>query len=141
MAVDTHDPKDIIFTVNGKIISDFPKGTFLTVERDEDSFSFQPNVDGGGTRSMNHNRAGKFIFTLARNSDSNQILSTLMLIDEQTGAGTFSVLVKDNRGSSLHAAETAWVVKPAKAEYADEATGREWTLQTDDLITNIGGLG
>lgn len=141
MAVDTHDPKDVILTIDGKIISGFPKGSFLTVERDEDSFSYQPNVDGGGTRSMNHNRAGKFTFQLARNSDSNQILSTLMLIDEQTGAGTFSVLVKDNRGSSLHAAETAWVVKPAAAEYADEATPREWVLQTDELVTNVGGLG
>lgn len=141
MAVDTHDPKDIILTISGKIISGFAKGTFLTVERDEDSFSFQPNVDGGGTRSMSHNRAGKITFQLGRNSDSNQILSTLMLIDEQTGAGEFSVLVKDNRGSSLHAAETAWLVKPAKADYADEATPREWILQTDYLVTNIGGLG
>lgn len=141
MGVDTHDPADIIFTVSGKIISGFPKGTFLTVERDEDSFSFQPNVDGGGTRSMNRNRSGKFTFQLARNSDANQILSTLMLVDEQSGAGTFSVLVKDNRGTSLHAAESAWIVKPAAAEYADEATGREWVIQTDDLVTNVGGLG
>lgn len=138
--VETHDPADIILTVDGKIISDFPKGSFLTVERDEDSFSFQPNVDGGGTRSMNRNRAGKFTFQLARNSRSNDILSTLALIDEQTGAGTFSVLVSDNRGTSKHGCESGWVVKPAAAEYADEATPREWVIQTDNLVTFIGGL-
>lgn len=138
MAVKTYDPAQVIITVNGIIISGYADGTFVTVERDSDSWSKQIGADGDGTRSKSNDKSGKITISLMQSAESNEVLSALALLDEQTGGGAVPVLIKDNSGTSLHVAETAWIVKPATAEYGKEAGPREWVFDTDILISNIG---
>lgn len=133
------DPKKIAVTVAGQLIHGFAKGTFVKIGRDEDGFSLMVGADGESTRAKNANKAGKFTFTLLATSASNDYLTSLHLADELSGQSTFAVMVKDNRGTSLYAAATAWVVKPADAEWGVEAAQREWVIQTDELLPFAGG--
>jgi len=135
----TYNPKEVSMIIAGNIVSGYADGSYLTVERNEDSFSLSIGADGEGVRSKSNNRSGKFTFSVQQGSSINDILSGLYIADENTGKGVFSVFVKDNQGSSLHTAETAWVVKPASAEYAKEVGTREWVLETDSLASYIGG--
>lgn len=135
----TYDPKEVAVIINGQTLSGFADGTFVTVERDEDSWSLSIGTDGEGARAKSNNKSGTITVTLQQTSDSNKILSDLALADELTSTGTFPVLIKDASGYSIHSAEIAWIQKPATAEYAREAGNREWVIRTHELYTYSGG--
>lgn len=139
MGVSTYNFADVILTVGPYHVTGFASGSVIKVERNADSWTFQPNVDGGGTRSKSNNRSGRITFSLAQSSGSNDDLSILFQIDDLTGGGAVPVSVTDLNGRSLHAAETAWIVKPPAADYGVESVGREWILETDTLVHNVGG--
>lgn len=139
MSVKNYDPKEVSIIIAGNIASGFADGTYLSVERNNPSFNLNIGSDGEGVRAKSNDKSGRFTLTLQQGSAMNDILSGLQKADELSSAGVFSVLVKDNNGSSLHAAETAWITQPAGAEYAREIGSREWILETDNLETFIGG--
>ncbi len=139
MSVKTYDPKQVIVIVDGSQMSGFAEGTFVKVGRHEDAWSLQIGADGEGTRSKSNNKSGTITFTLMQSSDSNVILSALAQLDELSNAGAVAVMVKDNSGSSLYVAEQAWIKKVADSEFGKEAGHREWVLETNILICNVGG--
>lgn len=138
-AVRQYDPKKVIITFGGAIMSGFADGTFLTVTRREDAWSLQIGTDGEGTRSKSNNRSGSFELVLMQSSSSNDVLSALAEADELTNAGVFPALVKDVNGSSLYSAETAWIVKIADSEFGRDAGPRTWKIETNELIVFVGG--
>jgi len=137
----TYNPADVILTVGGKQISGYANGTFLTIERDEDSWSKDTGADGETCRTKSNNRGGKVTFTLMQSAASNQYLSALMALDELTGAGAVPVLAKDNSpgGKSLYFCEQGWLLKPAKSEFSKAPTTREWVIDSGNVVINIGG--
>lgn len=135
----SYSPGEISVIVDGAIISGFAEGTFINVARDEDSSTFVPSATGGGSRTKNANRAGKFTFTLQQTSESNQILSDLVKADEDGENVLVPVLVRDNSGADLHKAEQVFITKPADAGYAKDLSDREWILQAEVLEMNLGG--
>lgn len=135
----TYDPSQVLLTFNGYNISGFADGTFVNVARDEDMWSLQMGTDGEGTRSKSNNRSGTVSFTLMQSSDSNDILSGFAAADELSNSGMGPLLVKDNSGRSLYAAENAWIQKLPDSEFGREATSREWVLRTDHLQSFVGG--
>ena len=136
----TYDPKLVSVVVGGFPISGFADGTFVTVERNEDSWTTQIGTDGEGTRSKSNNKSGRITISLMQTSQSNDILAGFEKSDELSNSGQVPVLINDNLGNALHSAETAWVVRPANAEYAREAGPREWILETDRLESFVGGV-
>jgi len=139
MTAKNYNPAKVGVTIGSKPLHGFAKGTFVKVSRDEDGFSLLVGADGESTRAKSNNKAGKVVVTLLASSDSNDYLSTLQATDEVTGLAPFPILIKDNQGNSLYTAATAWVVKPADAEFGQEAATREWTFQTDELVAFAGG--
>lgn len=139
MGVKTYNFKEVILIIEGNHITGFADGTSITVERNSDAFTYQKNVDGGGTRSQSNDKSGRITFSLAQSAGANAILSAIAQLDELTAAGTFVVLVKDNQGRSLHTCETGWIVKAPNAEYGMESAAREWIIETDNLIHFVGG--
>ena len=75
-----------------------------------------------------------------QSSSVNDLLSAERELDRNTpgGTGGKALLVKDNSGTTLFSAETAWIQKPPTAELNREATTREWVFRTDVLIANHG---
>lgn len=135
----TYDPSQVSIVIGGHTLSGFADGTFVTVVRDEDSWSLAIGTDGEGARAKSNNKSGTITVTLLQTSDSNRILSDFALADELSNSGVFPLLVKDASGNSLYTAETAWVQKPADSEFAREVGNREWTIRTDNLQVYVGG--
>lgn len=102
MGVNTYNFKEVFLIVNGKHITGFADGSSIAVERNSDGFTFQRNVDGGGTRSQSNDKSGRITFSLSQTSSSNTFLSAIAQLDELTAAGTMVVAIKDNRGDSIH---------------------------------------
>lgn len=139
MTVKTYDPTQVSLIVGGFNITGFADGSFVTVARNADAFALHIGTDGEGTRAKSSNKSGRITITLAQSSDSNAVLSAFLAADELSNTGVVPVLVKDSSGTSLFAAETAWIVKAPDAEFGRELGSREWIIETDNLAVFIGG--
>lgn len=135
----TYDPKLIQVIVGGRALSGFADGTFVEVARANDAWSLQMGTDGEGTRSKSNDKSGTITITLMQSASDNAYLSNLALLDELENAGIVPVMIKDAGGSSLHAAEQAYVKKTPDSEYSREAGPRVWVIETDNLQNFIGG--
>lgn len=132
-------PADMSVIVNGQVISGFAEGTFITVERDEDAYTYAPSTSGEGTRVKNANKAGKITIVLNQTSPSNQIFSDAIKADELNNQGVFPVLIRDNSGNDVHKSEAAYIVKFPSTQYAKENSTREYVIQCENLEMNVGG--
>lgn len=135
----SYSPEEVSVIVGGHIVEGGIDGEFCTVERDEDSFSYHPDINGGGTRAKNPNKAGKVTITIQSSSPSNEFLSSIVAADELNGGGIVPILVKDNSGNDLHASEAAYVSKPASASYGKEVGERQYVIQCENLKMFSGG--
>lgn len=136
----SYDAAAVSLIFNNQVITGIQDGTFVEVARDEDSWFLHSGGDGESVRSRNNNRAGTIKFTLMQSSPSNDVLSALATLDENTGTGAKPVMVKDLLGSTLCEGAQAYIQKPADVTFAKEANEpREWTLRVPDLRMLVGG--
>lgn len=139
--VKTYDPASVSIVAFGIPISGYADGSFVSVERNEDSFTLQVGTDGESCRSKSNNKSGRVTVTLLQSSISNDLLSAQLALDELSpnGDGIGPFLMKDNSGRSLFAAEKAWIVKPPAAAFSRESESREWVIESADLVPFTGG--
>lgn len=137
----TYQPDQVALIAVGVPVTGFAPGTFITAERNEDSFSLSVGSDGDACRTRTNNLSGRITFTLLQSSASNILLSAIANTDERSpaGDGILPSTVKDNSGTTLLLAENSWIVKPANVEYSNEATNREWVVETNELNMVVGG--
>lgn len=139
MTVKHYDPKKVSVVFGVQPISGFADGEFVTVERNEDTFSILVGADGEACRSKNSNKSGKVTIRLMASSQSNDYLSELQLADEISGNSPSPLQIKDSFGTSIHTAVTAWVVKSPTSAYGKDSGTREWVIETDELVAFVGG--
>jgi hypothetical protein len=136
----TYNPAEVTIVFAGIPISGFAEGTFVSVERNEDSYAMQVGADGNATRAKSNNRSGRVTLTLIQSSVSNDALSAQAKLDElNDGDGIGPLLIKDLSGRTVIQAEQAWIVKPATVEYGREASEREWVIESDALDMDVAG--
>lgn len=135
----TYNPKKVAVIVGGFEMKGFADGTFVNIAMNEDQWSLQMGTDGEGTRSKSNNHSAQITISLMQSSDSNQVLQGFWNSDRLSDGGVVPLLIKDNSGRSLWAAEQCWVKKQPDAELGREAAGREWVLETDNLVPFEGG--
>lgn len=139
--IDTYDTAQLFITYNGFLLGGFMDGTFLVVERNEETWLPHVGADGEYARARNRNKSGKVKITLMQTSSSNDFLSAQASLDETTGANTGALQVKDGGGRTVLSGADAFISKPAVVEYGKEIAGREWTLEVPQLDVVIGGNG
>jgi hypothetical protein len=139
MSVRTYSPGEIVMTVNGVAMGGFADGTFITVARDEQSFTKVTGADGTVSRSKSNNRSGTVTLSLKQTSPSNEILSALLVQDELDNSGVVPVLIKDNSGTSRFFSGTGWVQGMPSVEYGKEIANREWVIEMADMEINVAG--
>lgn len=141
MGVKNYDPKGIIAIFAGIPISGFAPGTFLNVEQNEDAFALTVGADGEGCRSKTNDRSARATFTLQQSSAVNDLLSALHNIDLNSplGDGIAPLPIKDLSGTTLIAAEKAWIVRQPASTFSRDPETREWIIETDFAVISTGG--
>lgn len=139
MALKTYDPKKVVCVVGGAIISGYADGSFISCERNMDTYSRVVGADGETTRVRSNDKSGKITITLQASSDSNTIMSGFAIADEVSNRGVIPVLIQDTLGTTLVTATRAWVTKMANIEQSKEMTTRAWILETDEIVMFAGG--
>lgn len=138
MAMATYDPTQFGIIFGASILGGFSDGSFLTVQRNEESFSIRTGVDGTTARAKNANKSARITLTLMATSESNDVLAAAAQADELTSSGVQSFLMRDNNGTTLVTAARCWVTKPADIEYGREVGDRQWVLETDNCQIFVG---
>ncbi len=134
----TYSPEDVAVTVGPALITGFAEDSFISCEREEDSFTKTVGCDGTVTRTRNPNRSGSITITLSQSSPANDVLAAAAMKDEIDGSGVVPVMVKDSNGTTIVAGR-GWVKKPANVEFGKAAGNREWVLDVDKMATFPGG--
>jgi hypothetical protein len=136
----TYNPKNVIATVGGKVITGFAQDTFVTAERDEDAISTAVDITGKVTYIENNNEQGTIKLTLQQNSPSNKILTdyanqkkafainiTDTSFSKEVGCGGSEARVikipELSRGNDL--ANREWIIKVSKLEFKHQSTVAE----------------
>lgn len=133
------DPKSIIMTWNKIDITGIAADTFLEVEYDEDSFTDECGADGEVTRIKNADERGTVTFTLGQATETNDLLSAMAIRDRKSSNGYGALLIKDLKGTTLYAADEAWIRKFAKGEHGKGHSNRSWIIRAAKLKVFIGG--
>jgi len=134
-----YDPAQNILIVHGHIITGFAPGSFITAERDNDSFTDEVGADGSVTRVKSHDKRGTITITLMGEAPSNNILSAINVADELIGSGSGNVKLTNLNSATAINAANGWVMKPANFEAADTTSPREWKIRCASLSMFIGG--
>jgi hypothetical protein len=139
MGVKTYDPQQVSLSMGGQIASGFADGTFISVERDEDTFNKVTGADGQVSRSKTANKSATLTLTLAQTSPFNDILSALAAADEVSSTGVFPVILKDNSGTTIVSSGAGWIRKPPTSGFGKEIENREWVIDMASTIFFVGG--
>ena len=79
--------QDLAIILGGHLVTGLAPGTFVNIDRNEESFALIKGADGEGCRSATNNGSGRMTITTLKSSKSNDFLSALIVLDEQTGVG------------------------------------------------------
>ncbi len=140
MSVKTYAPGQIKIVMGAIPLTGLAEDTFVNVEEIGEGISSVAGADGEVARSMSRDSRLRITVTLLQTSASNELLSALHQADKATdGNGAVPVAVTDLRGKSLHAADSAWIVKTPAAAYAAKVGNREWVIETGPSINVVGG--
>ena len=140
MSTATYDPSQIVVTLGGNVLTGFGPEQFLSVKRDEASFTDEAGVDGEVVRVRKHDKRATVELTLMQSSSSNDVLAASLEVDETIGSGVGAFMVKDLNGTTLLSSANAWVSKQPDGDFGKDATARVWTIRCERLVGKIGGI-
>ena len=129
----TYNLKDVHSNIAGIRVTGAGETDFVTVARDEDSFTKKAGADGEVTRSKTNNIGGRATYTLMQNSRINAIFHALVEADEETGSVTFPWYLVDLRSGKAYAATTCWLLRPTDTSFNKEVGEVEWVVEMEDL--------
>jgi len=137
----TYDPSQVICTIGGVIITGFSDGDAVIARRSEDMYFTRVGTDGGVARSRNANKMGEFEFKLLQTSKANDLLSSLLAIDNlnSDGLSIVPIGVLDGSGRSLAAATQCWIKSVPEATFGQQVSERIWIFTAADLKIFHGG--
>jgi len=138
-----YSPRQITINfLNQTIDSGYDDGDFCKIEANADDFELTMGTDGEGARSETGDRSAKFTVMLLQTSDGNAVFSAANNLDRaaNNGAGVGPFMIRDRQGTSMYMADKTWVVGPPKSvTFGRKAQGREWVLETHNLVRFDGG--
>lgn len=141
MSLSTFDPKSVLVSIGGAVMSGFADGEFLSITADNQQFSKVVGADGFTTRVKSNNYNGTLTLTLSQSSPSNDILSGFLNLDRISNLGVVPILIKDMSGTTTLFSAQAWIQQFPDVSYSNEISNRAWTFDLVDIDIFIGGNG
>lgn len=122
-------------------LSGFADGSMISVERVIPHATLYTGGDATNVRVTRHVKNCDITISLHQGSESNDVLSTLLSLDEQARNldHLFSITIKDASGRSYHASTSAFIGTVPTAGYGVDIETRDWIISAINMDTNIGG--
>ncbi|WP_425447740.1 phage structural protein [Dethiothermospora halolimnae] len=131
----SYDPKDVNVIVGGVALTGFAEGSFVSVERMEDTFTEYVGAQGDVAMSETSNETGEITVTLESTSPSVAYLNDLATRKGKNAIIPASVVdLNDNKVTA--GGTECRVRKPATYEASNEITEREFVIFVSKLEFN-----
>lgn len=143
----TYSPEDVVLILSNDkfshFVSGYTEGVFISVTRTVPHATLQNGADGSNARVVRAVKNCDITLTLMGTSESNDVLSQLLVLDEgsRDGSDTFSLTIKDNTGRTVMSSPQAFIGSNPDIEFGVEVTDRQWTIHAIHLTTHAGGNG
>lgn len=141
MPTKDYDPNNVVISLGPPLgegdtttMEGFADGTFVTVNRNNPTWSVASGASGETARARSNDQTGTVELTLMQSSASNNILSGFLAADEATNSGKFSFRLEDAASGTTISAGEMWVQQAPTVEFGKELGDRVWTLETGQLI-------
>jgi len=141
MSLKTYDPTAVKVIVNAIPMSGFADGDMVSVEFNEDAWTFHRGTDGDTSRIYMAQEGGMVTIRLASTSPMNAVLNGFAKLDKFTKMLPVSIMVIDTLGGTKILAMQAWLRKDPGVSFGREVQEKEWVYDTDLLeIDHQGGF-
>jgi hypothetical protein len=143
----TYSPEDVIITIHNSrfshIISGYSDSTFIELTRLVPHATLYNGADGTNARVVRAVRNYDITLTLHQASESNDVLSQLLLLDEisRDGRDIFAITLKDATGRTLYSSPSAFIGTDPDLQFGAEISDRAWVISAVYLERHIGGNG
>jgi len=127
------DPGLVFFTFRGILVRGFASGSMITVARANDGFAMDVGSQGDVTRVRSRDKTGTITLRLQAASPTNDLLSALVLLDEQTGLGYGPASLTNLNETTIVESPWSWIQKWPDIEQASDASVREWVFGCAEL--------
>ena len=137
MALRTYDPKETTITFGNIIFNGFAEEK-VTISYQDDSYDLAIGCDGESTRVRKNNNSAQITITLQQSSPTNDKLSVVSLIDRNTNLGILPLAIRDNSGTTVAFAPSAYIMKTPDLTLANTNQTCQWVFVTDLLGFHLG---
>ena len=139
----TFDPLSNVITLGAITIGGYADGTFITISRESDGYTDEAGAGGDVVRTRSRDKRATVTITLQAASPSNDALSAIAVLDEETPLPfntTKAFEMREVGGSTVAGGPEAWVMKVPDIERAKEAGTVEWRIRVASCRMKVGGL-
>jgi len=135
--VNTYSPKDVILTIGGYQLTGWQS---ISITRSAKSFTVIRGIRGKNTRIPNKDFSATITISLLQTSQSNDVLSTILIADEENGTARIALTLKDNSGRGVFSSNEAYITGFPAVVYSGQFEYRNWEFfaQTTNTYT-LGG--
>jgi hypothetical protein len=135
--VTTYSPNDVKLIIGGYQIAGWQN---ISIYRSAKSFNVIRGIRGKNTRVPNKDTSATIQISLAQFSPSNDVMSAILIADEQNGTARISLTLKDGSGGSVFSTNEAYITGFPSTVYSGGFEYRGWEIFCQSTDTySIGG--
>lgn len=137
--VNTYSPSEVIFTLGGYQLTGWQS---ISISRSSKSFTPIRGIRGKNTRVPNKDFSATLNISLLQTAQGNDVLSTILIADEENGTSRISLTLKDNSGNSVFSSNEAFITGFPTTTYSGQFEYRNWEFFAQTTSTYmVGGNG
>jgi len=143
----SYSPESVVVVISNDkmqhVITGMAEGSFLNISRVIPHATLYTGADGSNVRVTRNVKNCDITLTLHQGSESNDVLSQLLIMDEESRNldNIFNITIRDTSGRSVFTSPSAFIGTVPDSGFAAEASEREWILHAVGMDTVIGGNG
>jgi len=138
MPVRHYDINEISIVWNSIPLAELGDGD-VTVTHEGASWTHKAGWQGGLARARaSGDKFAKVTVPVLQGSETNELLSAALQLDEKTGMGAGPFQLRDNNGTTIVSSAQAWLEGRPEVKFGGETGTIEWTFVLGEPEINIG---
>ena len=143
----TYSPESVVVTISNvkfsHTVSGYADGTFLGVTRVVPHATLYTGADATNARVVRRVRNYDITLTLHQASESNDVLTQLLHLDEESRSGedVFAITIKDTSGRTMYSSNYAFIGTDPDGSFGTELSESAWVIHAVGVESFVGGNG
>lgn len=141
----TYSPESVIVVISNTnfthSISGYTDGSFLTITRNVPHATLYTGADASNARVIRAVKNFDITLTLAQYSESNDVLSQLLRLDQESrnADNIFAITIKDTSGRTVASSNSAFIGTDPDTAFGVEISDYAWVIHAVGMDMYQGG--